>query len=135
MPLSEREQRLLQGIEQALIDEDPKFVASVRKARPRGHRGLLAVSAAAVLVGVILALVGLIAGGGLGLGLGLGGVALVVAGGLGLSLALRRRQRRRLRLVGGTAAGAGRTAPGRHDPDGLRGRMERRLHRRFDEGR
>lgn len=135
MPLSEREQRLLQGIEQALIDEDPKFVASVRKARPRGHRGLLLISAAALLVGLTLALVGLIAGSGLGIGLGIGGVVLLVAGGLGLVLALRRRTRRRLRLVGGTAAGPGRATGSRHDSNGLRARMERRLHRRFDEGR
>ena len=58
MPLSEHEQRLLEQIERALVDDDPKFASSVRtgdrriKARRKLQLGaLLVVVGMAVLVG------------------------------------------------------------------------------------
>ncbi len=58
MPLSEHEQRLLEQIERALVDDDPKFASTVRtgdrrlKARRRLQLGaLLVVVGLAVLVG------------------------------------------------------------------------------------
>ena len=58
MPLSEHEQRLLEQIERALVDDDPKFASSVRtgdrrlKARRKLQLGaLLVVVGLAVLVG------------------------------------------------------------------------------------
>ena len=58
MPLSEHEQRLLEQIERALVDDDPKFASSVRtgdrrvKARRRLQIGaVLVVVGFAVLVG------------------------------------------------------------------------------------
>ena len=36
MPLSEHEQRLLEQIERALVDDDPKFASSVRTGDRRG---------------------------------------------------------------------------------------------------
>ena len=60
MPLSEHEQRLLDEIEQALYAEDPKFVSSVRSARPRNRvRLILALSTLGVLGGLAAVLVGL----------------------------------------------------------------------------
>ena len=49
MPLSEHEQRLLEQIERALVDDDPKFASSVRtgerriRARRRMQWGILLV--------------------------------------------------------------------------------------------
>ena len=58
MPLSEHEQRLLEQIEQGLYAEDPKFAASVRRARVRRggsrRRLVFAVLGAALGLGVIL---------------------------------------------------------------------------------
>ena len=82
MPLSEHEQRLLEQIERALVDDDPKFASSVRtgdrrlKARRKLQLGaLLVVVGLAVLVGgavaqsVLIGVLGsLIAFGGLALG-------------------------------------------------------------------
>ena len=58
MPLSEHEQRLLEQIERALVDDDPKFASSVRtgdrrlKARRKLQLGaLLVVVGLAVLIG------------------------------------------------------------------------------------
>ena len=82
MPLSEHEQRLLEQIERALVDDDPKFASTVRsgdrrlKARRKVQLGiLLVVLGLAVLVGgavansVLLGVLGfLIAFGGLTLG-------------------------------------------------------------------
>src|SRR5690242_1556844 len=83
VPLSEHEQRLLEQIERALVDDDPKFASTVRsgdrrlKARHRLQLGvLLLVVGMAVVVGggavassVLLGVFGfLIAFGGLALG-------------------------------------------------------------------
>lgn len=59
VPLSEEEQRLLQQMEHALAEEDPKFASALRgstlQARSRRH-ALLA--AAAFVLGVVLLMVG-----------------------------------------------------------------------------
>ncbi|WP_250280180.1 DUF3040 domain-containing protein, partial [Frankia sp. Cppng1_Ct_nod] len=37
MPLSENEQRLLEQIERALVEDDPKFASTVRSTNPRTY--------------------------------------------------------------------------------------------------
>ncbi|MGF7236375.1 MAG: DUF3040 domain-containing protein [Frankia sp.] len=62
MPLSEHEQRLLEQIERALVQDDPKFANTVRTTNPRSYlvrrlwRGLLVflLGLAALIVGVSL---------------------------------------------------------------------------------
>ena len=52
MPLSEHEQRLLEQIERALVDDDPKFASSVRTGDRRlKSRRRLQIGAALVVVG------------------------------------------------------------------------------------
>jgi hypothetical protein len=71
VPLSDHEQRLLEQIEQALYDEDPKFARLYRAADVRAHyrgrvvRAVLGVVAglAVLLAGVILPLIALGVGG------------------------------------------------------------------------
>ncbi len=128
MPLSDHEQKLLEQIEQALYAEDPKFAATVRKVkkRPRGRRWI-ALSVFGVLLGLGLVLVGLLSGSTVGETiLGIAGFILIVASCAYGSHMLR----------GGKAEAA--SAPGPNaakarEAGGLRGRMEDRLRRRFDE--
>jgi len=62
MPLSENEQRMLEQIERALVEDDPKFASTVRSATPRAylvrrirHNAVLFVLGLAMLiVGVVL---------------------------------------------------------------------------------
>ena len=121
MPLSEHEQRLLDEIEQALYAEDPKFASAVRSARRHSSRRTsLIIALLCVGVGLTLVLVGLLST----------VIALSVVG--------------FVMLVGGSVYGVqsfrhGATtstnpAPARQPKQGgVRGRMEDRLRRRFDE--
>lgn len=61
MPLSEHEQRLLEQIERALYDEDPKFASTVRGGklrRPSRRRRIQGV--ALFLVGVVMLVLGVV---------------------------------------------------------------------------
>lgn len=59
MPLSEHEQRLLDQIERALYDEDPKFASTVRSTDLRTHmRRRLQRAAAVFAVGFVLLVAG-----------------------------------------------------------------------------
>ena len=61
MPLSEHEQRLLDQIERALYQEDPKFASSVRATDLRTHmRRRLRRAALVLALGFLLLLVGLV---------------------------------------------------------------------------
>lgn len=60
MPLSEHEQRMLEQLEQALAEEDPKFASSMegtRRGGPTRLRWIIAVTG--VVVGLALVLVGI----------------------------------------------------------------------------
>jgi F0F1-type ATP synthase assembly protein I len=62
MPLSEREQRLLEQMEQALSAEDPKLVSALSgKSAKRVHRPRALVSAIMILAGIGVLFAGLIA--------------------------------------------------------------------------
>jgi Flp pilus assembly protein TadB len=125
VPLSDHEQKLLEQIEQALYAEDPKFAASVRKVksrRPRGRRWI-ALSILGVLVGLGLVLVGLLAK---LIILGIIGFVLIVAACAYGAHSLRRGSSASSNVAGAPSAKA-------RDAGGLRGRMEDRLRRRFDE--
>jgi hypothetical protein len=61
VPLSEHEQRLLDQIERALYDEDPKFASTVRSTDLRTHMRRRMIRAAAIfVVGLVLLPVGVI---------------------------------------------------------------------------
>jgi hypothetical protein len=127
VPLSDHEQKLLEQIEQALYAEDPKFAASVRKvkARPRGSRWI-ALSVLGVIVGLGLVLIGLLSANTLGIIMGIVGFVMIVA-----SCAYGSHMLRRGKTDVAGAPGLPNSKP--RDNGGLRGRMEDRLRRRFDE--
>jgi hypothetical protein len=123
MPLSEHEQRMLDEIERALYQDDPKFATSVNVSRIRRRRPILA--AIAFLVGLVLLVVGVIATQSV---LTLGVIVsvlgfLVMVGSVGL-------------FVFGQpgARAAGKPSPSAQGTNNsLSDRMEERFRRRFDE--
>ncbi|WP_369137679.1 DUF3040 domain-containing protein [Modestobacter versicolor] len=135
VPLSEHEQRLLEQIERALVDDDPKFASTVRTGdrRQKARRkvqvgiGLVVVGLAIVLGGAVLpqVLVGVA-----GFLVAFGGAALVVLNYKNATGAVE---------AGAPAAGpAGRPGRGgkgssraRRQP--LKNRLEERFRRRYDQ--
>ena len=137
VPLSEHEQRLLEQIERALVDDDPKFASSVRtgdrrlKARRKMQLGgALVVVGMAVMVGGAVAQSFLI--GGLGSLVAFAGLALGVLNYKAATGAVE---------TGGTPAGGGRgpATAGRSGRGGrvgrqpLKNRLEERFRRRYDQ--
>lgn len=128
MPLSEHEQRLLDEIEHALYQEDPKFAASVRSARTRSRtrRSILG-CALGVLAGLALVLVGLLVP---VIALAVVGFVLVV-GSAGYAVQILRGSSSP--VAPDNAAGVMRSAAAAPRQSGLRSRMEDRLRKRFDD--
>lgn len=125
MPLSDHEQRLLDEIEQALYAEDPKFAASVRLARTRSRTRRAAVLCVlGVAAGLALVLVGLIAN---LIALAVVGFVLVVAS-CGYAVQVVRGRGRGASATPNTGSVRS-PRPG----GGLKGRMEERLRRRFED--
>jgi hypothetical protein len=117
VPLSEHEQRLLEQIERALVDDDPKFASSVRT----GDRRLKArrkLQLGALLVGALGSLIAF------------GGVALAV---------LNYKAATGVVEAGSTQPGRGPAASGRSARSGragrqpLKNRLEERFRRRYDQ--
>jgi hypothetical protein len=122
MPLSEHEQRMLDAIEKALYEDDPKFATSVDSARIRRRRPV--VSICLFVVGLIALVVGVIASQSLmavGVVVSVVGFIVMVTG-VGLFL---------YGLPGGSGAGSAKKAPRAATP--LSERMEERFRRRFED--
>jgi DUF3040 family protein len=127
VPLSDHEQRLLDEIEQALYAEDPKFAASVRSARARSRTRRSAVLCAfGVVAGLALVLVGLVIN---IIALSVVGFVLVV-GSCGYAVQVLRGRDSSTAAPSNASSASSSRAP---RPGGLKGRMEDRLRRRFDE--
>ncbi|MGY1731320.1 DUF3040 domain-containing protein [Geodermatophilus sp. SYSU D01045] len=132
VPLSEHEQRLLEQIERALVDDDPKFASSVRtgdrrlKARRKLQLGaLLVVVGLAVLVGG--AVVPSVPLGVLGFLVMFGGAALGVLNYRSATGAVETGP------AGARGAQAGRGRGGRPRRQPLKNRLEERFRRRYDQ--
>ena len=135
MPLSEHEQKLLEQIERALVDDDPKFASQVRtgdrrqKARRKLQLGaLLVVAGLAVLVGG--AVVPSVPLGVVGFLVMLGGATLGV---LNYAAATGAVESGPAPATGGASAasGRGKAAKARRQP--LKDRLEERFRRRYDQ--
>jgi hypothetical protein len=134
VPLSEHEQRLLEQIERALVDDDPKFASSVRTGdrRLRARRKLQ--------IGVVLVVVGLalvVGGGAVARSVPLGVLGFLVAfGGLALGVLNYKAATGAVENGGGTAGGRGGSGRGRGGRVGrqpLKSRLEERFRRRYDQ--
>lgn len=128
MPLSEHEQRLLDEIEHALYQEDPKFAASVRSARTRSRtRRVISGCVLGVIAGLALVLVGLLIP---VIALAVVGFVLVV-GSAGYAVQILRGNSQP--VTPENVAGAERRTNAVPKQSGLRSRMEDRLRKRFEE--
>ncbi|MFL6094940.1 MAG: DUF3040 domain-containing protein [Blastococcus sp.] len=135
MPLSEHEQRLLEQIERALVDDDPKFASSVRTGDRRlKARRKLQLGAALVVVGMAVMVAGAVAQSFLIGGLG----SLVAFGGLALGV-LNYKTATGAVEAGTTAGGRDPASAGRSGRGGrvgrqpLKNRLEERFRRRYDQ--
>ena len=132
MPLSEHEQRLLEQIERALVDDDPKFASTVRT----GDRRLKA--RRKLQIGALLVVVGLavLVGGAVARSVPLGVLGfLVMFGGAALGV-LNYKSATGVVEAGGspaTAGPAGRAGKGRGRRQPLKSRLEERFRRRYDQ--
>ena len=132
MPLSEHEQRLLEQIERALVDDDPKFASSVRTGdrRQKARRKLQ--------LGVLFVVVGLavLVGGAVAPSVVLGVIGFLVMFG-GAALGVLNYKSATGAVEGGAAAGgagpAGRGRSGRRGRQPLKNRLEERFRRRYDQ--
>jgi hypothetical protein len=130
VPLSEHEQRLLEQIERALVDDDPKFASTVRTGdrRTRARRrmqggGLL------VLVGLAVLIVGAIYSVPVGV-LGF----LVMLGGAVLGVLNYKTATGAVEAAGpAPAAGRGGSSRARARRQPLKSRLEERFRRRYDQ--
>jgi Protein of unknown function (DUF3040) len=131
VPLSEHEQRLLEQIERALVDDDPKFASTVRtgdrrqKARRKAWGGI-----GLILVGMV----GLI--GGVAVPSVLLGVAafLVMFGGLTLGVLNYKTATGAIDTApGARPTGRGATKAGKARRQPLKDRLEERFRRRYDQ--
>ncbi len=135
VPLSEHEQRLLEQIERALVDDDPKFASSVRTGDRRGK------ARRKLQLGFLLFVVGMAAlvGGAVIPSVPLGVLGFLVAfGGLALTVLNYRSATGVVEVGPGTAGGS--TAAGRGGRGGgkvrrqpLKNRLEERFRRRYDQ--
>ncbi|SOC50709.1 Protein of unknown function [Blastococcus aggregatus] len=136
MPLSEHEQRLLEQIERALVDDDPKFASSVRTGDRRlKARRRLQIGAALVVVGFAVLVGGAVAEsvilGVLGFLVAFAGAALAV---LNYKVATGAVESGPAPAGGRGPAGparAGRGNRGGRQP--LKNRLEERFRRRYDQ--
>jgi Protein of unknown function (DUF3040) len=137
VPLSEHEQRLLEQIERALVDDDPKFASTVRtgdrrqKARRKLQAGiaLVVVGLAALIGGAVLPQVLL---GVLGFLVMFGGAVLGILNYKAATGAVEAGSAPGpAGAAGRPAAGRGRGAKGRRQP--LKNRLEERFRRRYDQ--
>jgi uncharacterized membrane protein YebE (DUF533 family) len=136
VPLSEHEQRLLEQIERALVDDDPKFASSVRTGdRRQKARRRLQIGAALVVVGFAILVGGAVAQewlvGALGSLVAFGGLALAVLHYKGATGAVEAGPAPASGRgpAGATRAGRG-SRPGRQP---LKNRLEERFRRRYDQ--
>ena len=136
MPLSEHEQRLLDQIERALYQEDPKFATTVRSTDLRTHMKRRLRRAGFVFgIGIVVLLGGLVSN---MPAVGIGGFVVMVAA---LALALSSWKRlgtspsQGLRAVGSDAPARTKRSKSSASSGGgsIMGRLEERWKRRWDE--
>jgi hypothetical protein len=137
VPLSEHEQRLLEQIERALVDDDPKFASSVRT----GDRRLKARRKLQLGIGlVVVGLAVMVAGGAVAQNFLVGALgSLVMFAGAGLAVLNYNAATGVVDAGSGPAGARGGAAPGRSGRGGraarqpLKNRLEERFRRRYDQ--
>ncbi len=129
MPLSEHEQKLLEQIERALVDDDPKFASQVRSGdRRKGARRKLQLGALLVVVGLAV----LVGGAALpSVPLGVVGFLVMLAGAVLGVLNYKHATGAVEAAAPGAPRPTGRGAKAKRQP--LKDRLEERFRRRYDQ--
>jgi hypothetical protein len=135
VPLSEHEQRLLEQIERALVDDDPKFASSVRTGDRRlKARRKLQIGAVLVVIGMAV-----LVGGAVARSVPLGVLGFLVAFG-GLILGVFHYKAATGAVEAGSTpasgrgqANTGRSGKGKVGRQPLKNRLEERFRRRYDQ--
>jgi hypothetical protein len=126
VPLSEHEQRLLEQIERALVDDDPKFASSVRSGDRRlKARRKLQIGGALLVVGLAVMIGGVVAQ---SIPVGILGAVVMFAG-----LPLIALNYKSATAAGSGPVGKGRGRGGRARRQPLKNRLEERFRRRYDQ--
>jgi hypothetical protein len=136
VPLSEHEQRLLEQIERALVDDDPKFASTVRTGDRRVKaRRKLQLGALLVLVGFAV-----LVGGAVARSVPLGVLGFLIAfAGVALGVYHYKAATGAVEAGGTPVGGRGSGTPGRGGRGGragkqpLKSRLEERFRRRYDQ--
>ena len=135
MPLSEHEQRLLEQIERALVDDDPKFASTVRTGDRRlKARRTMQLGGLLIVVGLAL----LVGGGAVARSVPLGVLGfLIMFGGAALGVLNYRAATGAVETGSGPAGARGSSTPGRRGKRAsrqpLKSRLEERFRRRYDQ--
>src|SRR3954447_5675943 len=128
MPLSEHEQRLLEQIERALYDEDPKFASTVRGGklrRPSRRRRIQGI--ALFVLGVVMLVLGVVfSSSTIGIIISVVGFLAMFGGAI---LAITSFGARKKEAAGGDASGAA----AEKERSRFTNRMEERFRRRFEQ--
>jgi hypothetical protein len=133
VPLSEHEQRLLEQIERALVDDDPKFASTVRT----GDRRLKA--RRKLQLGALLVILGfaILVGGAVARSVPLGVLGFLIAfGGVALGVLNYKAATGAVEAGSGPANGRGPGRSGKGNRAGkqpLKNRLEERFRRRYDQ--
>jgi hypothetical protein len=135
VPLSEHEQRLLEQIERALVDDDPKFASSVRN----GDRRLKARRLAQFGIALVVIGLAVLVGGAVGQSFLVGALgSLVMFGGAALAVLHYKTATGAVEAGNGSSAARGPAAAGRptrgskRSRQPLKNRLEERFRRRYD---
>jgi VIT1/CCC1 family predicted Fe2+/Mn2+ transporter len=131
MPLSEHEQRLLEQIERALYDEDPKFASTVRGGklrRPSRRRRIQGI--ALFVIGVVMLVLGVVfmsSTPGVGIVISVVGFLAMFSGAVLAITSFGARKKE------AAAEGAAPGAPAEKERSRFTSRMEERFRRRFEQ--
>jgi VIT1/CCC1 family predicted Fe2+/Mn2+ transporter len=131
MPLSEHEQRLLEQIERALYDEDPKFASTVRGGklrRPSRRRRVQGI--ALFVIGVVMLVLGVVfmsSTPGVGIVISVVGFLAMFSGAVLAITSFGARKKE------AAAEGAAPGAPAEKERSRFTSRMEERFRRRFEQ--
>lgn len=132
MPLSEHEQRLLEQIERALYDEDPKFASTVRGGklrRPSRRRRVQGI--ALFVIGVVMLVLGVVfmsSTPGVGIVISVAGFLAMFSGAV-LAITSFGARKKEAAAAEGAAPGA----PAEKERSRFTSRMEERFRRRFEQ--
>lgn len=125
MPLSEREQRILEQLERELSTEDPKLATTMTEG-PRASFGRILIAVLGIVVGLLLLIVGVSQSLAI---VGILGFVVMVAA---VVVASMPSKKNKLRVVGGSGTSTSRSKKATKRPAGKSGSFTQRMEERWE---